>query len=95
MLVLSYYRESHALRIVHNMIDVLQIRDEHSNGWMLWSDRVFYICDDGQTRSLTELFGSGLPFSVALFLSAVQFVSAPHVRRFMRGAFPGEEEISS
>jgi hypothetical protein len=94
VLILSHYHEPHALRIVHNMIDVLRIRDEHANGWRLWSDRVFYACDDGRTRSLTELFGAKPPFSVALFLGAVQFASAPQVRRLMRGAFPAEEKIS-
>ena len=94
VLILSHYHESHALRIVHNMIDVLRVREEHANGWRLWSDRVFYTCDDGQTRSLTELFGARPPFTVALFLGAIQFAAAPHVRRFMRGAFPEEDEIS-
>jgi hypothetical protein len=91
VLILSHYHESHTLRIVHNMIDVLRIRDEHANGWRLWSDRVFYVCDDGHARSLTELFGARPPLAVNLFLGAVQCASAPWVRRLMRGAFPAEE----
>ena len=85
--VLRHYREQYTLRILHNMIDVLRTYERHANGWRLWSDRVFYLCHDGQTRSLTELFGERPPAAVALFVGAMKFASAPLVRRFLRGAF--------
>ncbi len=94
MLVLRHYQESYALRIVHNMVDVLRTYEQHANGWRLWSDRVFYLCDDGCTRSLTELFGDRPPAPVALFVGAMQFAAVPRVRRFLRGAFAGAEEVT-
>jgi hypothetical protein len=94
VLILRHYRESFTLRIVHNLIDVLRTYERHANGWRLWSDRVFYLCDDGNTRSLTELFGAKTPAPVALFLGAVQFASAPHIRRLVRGAFSLGEEVA-
>jgi len=92
--VLRHYREQYAQRILHNMIDVLRSYERHANGWVLWSDRVFYLCHDGQTRSLTQLFGERPPAAVALFVGAMKFASAPRVRRFLRGAFAGPEEVT-
>jgi hypothetical protein len=92
--VLRHYREPYPLRILHNMIDVLRTYERHANGWLLWSDRVFYLCHDGHTRSLTELFGKRPPAPVALFVGAMKFAAAPRVRRFLRGAFAGPEEVA-
>lgn len=94
VLVLSHYQESYALRIVHNMVDVLRTYEGHANGWRLWSDRVFYLCDDGHTRSLTELFGERTPAPVALFVGAMRFAAVPRVRRFLRDAFAGAGEVT-
>jgi hypothetical protein len=91
--VLRHYQEPHVLRIVHNMLDVLRTYEHHANGWRLWSDRVFYLCDDGCTRSLTELFGERTPAPVAFFVGAMQLAAAPRVRRLIRGAFAGAEEV--
>ena len=94
VLVLRHYREPYALRIFHNMMDVLRTYERHANGWKLWSDRVFYLWHDGQARSLTELFGSKTPGAVRLFVGAVQFASEPRIRRALRGAFAGGEEVT-
>jgi len=92
--VLRHYREQYALRILHNMIDLMRTYERHANGWPLWSDRVFYLCEDGQTRSLTELFGERTPAAVRVFVGAMKFASAPRVRRFLQGAFSGPEEVT-
>lgn len=94
VLVLRHYREQYPLRILHNMMDVLRTYEQHANGWLRWSDRVFYLCHDGQTRSLTQLFGERPPAAVALFVGAMQFASLPRVRRFLRGAFAAPEEVT-
>ncbi len=91
--VLRHYLEPYALRIIHNMVDVLRTYEHHAKGWRLWSDRVFYLCDDGCTRSLTELFGQRTPAPVAFFVGAMQLAAAPRVRRFLRGAFSSAEEV--
>ncbi|HEX5226766.1 MAG TPA: hypothetical protein VFW44_03615 [Bryobacteraceae bacterium] len=94
VLVLRHYREPYALRIFHNMMDVLRTYERHANGWKLWSDRVFYLWRDGQAHSLTELFGDKTPGAVRLFVGAVQFASEPRIRRVLRGAFAGAEEVT-
>ncbi len=92
--VLRHYLEPYTLRVVHNMVDVLRTYEHHANGWRLWSDRVFYLCDDGRTRSLTELFSHRTPVPVAVFVGAMQLAAAPRVRRLIRGAFANAEEVS-
>jgi hypothetical protein len=94
VLILPQYRESYMMRIVHNLIDVLRTYDRHANGWRLWSDRVFYRCDDGVIRSLTDLFGSKPPVPVAAFVGALQFASTPWIRKLLRGASQGGEEVT-
>lgn len=91
--VLRHYREPYTLRLLHNMIDILRTYERHSMGWQLWSDRVFYLCQDGQARSLTELFGQRTPAAVSLFVGAMKFASEPRIRRILRGAFAGPEEV--
>jgi hypothetical protein len=94
VLVLRHYREPHALRIFHNMVDVLRTYERHANGWRLWSDRVFYLWHDGQARPLTELFGDRTPGAVQLFVGVMKFAAAPRIQRFLRGAFANPEEVT-
>jgi hypothetical protein len=94
VLVLRHYREPYALRIFHNMIDILRTYEQHANGWKLWSDRVFYRWHDGNVKSLTESFGDRTPAAVALFVGAMKFAAEPRVRRFLRGAFATPEEVT-
>jgi hypothetical protein len=92
--ILRHYQENYALRITQNMMDVLRTYEQHANGWRMWSDRVFYLCDDGCTRSLTELFGERTPPAVSLFVGAMRFAGEPWIRRLLRGAFIGAEEMT-
>lgn len=92
--VLRQYQDSYALRIVHNMVDVLRTYERHANGSRLWSDRVFYLCDDGCARSLTELFGERTPAPVRLFVGAMRFAAVPRVRRFLSDTFAGAGEVT-
>lgn len=94
VLILNHYRQSHALRIFHHLVDTLRTYEQHPLGWKRWSDRVFYSCDDGCVRSLSELFGTKMPLPVAAFVGAMRFASSPQVQWILNGAFqPGEEVI--
>ena len=94
VLVLPHYREPHALRIVHNLIDVLRTYERHAKGWRLWSDRAFYRCDDGAVRSLTELFGSRIPAPIAVFVSVLRLFSTPRIQKWLKGAWPSGGEVT-
>ena len=91
--ILNQYRQSHTLRIVHGLMDALRTYERHPNGWKEWSDRAFYLCDDGRTRSLTDLFGQGMPLPVSVFLSAMRVAATPQVRWILNGAFQAGEEV--
>jgi hypothetical protein len=93
ILIMPQYRISHAVRIVQNLVDILRTQDRHTNGWRLWSDRVFYQCDDGQVRSLTTLFGNTPPASVSCFLGMVEFAARPRVRRLLHDVFSTGEGV--
>lgn len=93
VLILRTYRESHASRIAHNMMDILRTHEQHVHGWKLWSDRVFYDMEDGRLHSLTEWFGGRPPFAVAAFVGTLNLASLPHVRRWLRSGFWGREEV--
>jgi hypothetical protein len=94
VLVLPHYRESHCLRIAHNLIDALRTYERHPMGWRLWSDRAFYTCDDGSVRSLTQWFGSRPPVAVSAFVGTLRLFSAPGLRKLLKGAWTGGEEVT-
>jgi len=83
VLVTVQYTEPFALRILHSIEQILADHHEHGMGWRHWSDRVFYRCDDGVVRSLTELWGNNGPVAVRTFVSGVQILHKP----LLRGAF--------
>ncbi len=88
VLITEQYRQPHASRILHNLVDVMQPYQNHGYGWREWPDRVFFQCPDNVVRSLRELWGDKLPLPVRIFdsiirvagqapvLSAVRAVSA-------------------
>lgn len=94
VLILPHYRESHASRIAHNMIDILRTQEQHVHGWKLWSDRAFYQLENGKTQSLTEWFGPRTPLAVTAFVRTLEFAAAPPVRRWLRSGFLGREEVA-
>lgn len=91
VLIMKHYRESLFTRILHNMADILRTHEAHAQGWRLWSDRVFYQFEEGEVRSLTQIFGLGTPAPIRIFVGGVQFVSQPLFRRWLRDAFAQRE----
>jgi hypothetical protein len=85
------YMEPLAMRILENLEDILQDYDNHVYG-KHWRDRVFYVCDDGVTRSLGELWGSD-PLAVRLFTSGVTLLRHPQFKQAFRMAFAKQEEV--
>lgn len=92
--ITNSYREPFRLRILRSLEEVLQDYDTHGRGWRHWSDRVFYHCDDGIVRSLTELFPNRLPSAVQLFVNSIAFSRYHGFRRAFRFAFPTQHEFA-
>jgi hypothetical protein len=85
------YMEPLATRILENIEDVLQDYDNHVYG-RHWSDRAFYLCDDGVTRSLKTLWGTE-PLAVRLFTNGVNLMRNPRFKHAFRLAFAKREEV--
>lgn len=93
ILFLPQYRENRALRVTHQIWEVLREDATHGLGWRFWNDRIFYECRDGQIRSLRELWGEDAPLLVRCFIGAIDLVSQAPLRRALRAAFPPSEEM--
>jgi hypothetical protein len=94
VLVTAEYMEPFALRILHNIEQVLADHETHGNGWRRWSDRVFYACDDGAVRSLSELWGNRGPVAVRTFVRGVQILRAPPLRGAFRTMLGGRRGVA-
>jgi hypothetical protein len=82
------------LRVLHNIEQILAEHEAHGMGWRRWSDRVFYACDDGVVRSLTELWGNGGPMAVQTFVTGVQMLRQPLLRGAFRTMFGGRRGVA-
>jgi hypothetical protein len=56
VVVMPQYRGPVGARVLATIREVLSDQPEHSLGWTRWSDRVFRVGDDGNTRSYSDLF---------------------------------------
>jgi hypothetical protein len=95
VLITKQYRDAFAVRIVQSIEDILGQHDNHALGWRHWSERVFYECQDGVTRSLAELWGKGEPLAVRLFVGGIGLLRHPHFKQALRLAFARREEVVS
>jgi len=82
VLVTFRYMEPFSLRILENLQQILANQEAHGLGWKRWSERVFYISEDGVTRSLAALWKQE-PAAVRIFVSSVRLLR----HRTLRGAF--------
>jgi hypothetical protein len=94
VLVTVQYTEPFTLRILHNLEQILADHEAHGLGWRRWSDRVFYACDDGVVRSLTELWGNHGPMAVRTFVRGVQILHAPPLRGAFRTMLGGRRGVA-
>jgi len=94
VLVTNQYREPFQLRVIQGLSEIMQDHENHGRGWRLWSDRVFYRCDDGVVRSLTNLFSNHTPTAVDLFVRGISLVRHRGVWNTFRVAFPRRQELA-
>jgi hypothetical protein len=94
VLFMGQYREALKLRIVQNMCDILEDDPRHSLGWTKWSDRVFYLTDEGIDKSVNELWGKRFPPVVNHFVSLMSLARHSHIQWVLRCAFAREQEIA-
>ncbi len=80
------------MRILQNLEDILGDFEDHVYG-KHWSDRTFYLCDDGITRPLSRLWGTE-PLAVRLFTRGVNLLRHPHFKQAFRAAYAKREEVT-
>jgi hypothetical protein len=94
VLFLQQYREPLKMRILENMADILEDDPAHGMGWVKWSDRVFYLTDEGEIKSLNELWGRKFPNVVNRFVSLMSLVRHRRVRSALRLALNEKQEFA-
>ena len=94
VLFLPQYCEPLRMRIVQNMCAILEDDAAHALGWTRWSDRVFYLTDDGAAKSLTELWGGGAPRVVNRFIGLVSLLRHKPVQSALRRALMDNQEFA-
>ncbi len=72
---LPQYKDAFNLGIVRSLCEVMREDPAHELGWTRWSDWVFYLCDDGQERSLSKLWAAKIPAVVNQFVALMGLVS--------------------
>jgi len=91
--VTTQYRQAHASRILHNIVDVLGCYDNHGFGWREWPDRVFYNCKDDVVRSLRELWGDRSPGAVQVFDRFMRLAGNGPVRNAVRAVSGRAQQV--
>ena len=92
ILSMPQYEDSLRLRIVQNIGDILREDDTHSMGWKCWSDRVFYRCEDGEVRSISQLWGKSAPSVVNWCIGLIRLAENRRMRGALRIALAGKQE---
>jgi hypothetical protein len=94
VLFLPQYREGLKMRIIENMCDILEDDPNHARGWVRWSDRVFYLTDEGIDKSLSEFFNGRFPGVVNRFVSLMSLAKHRRVRFALRAALNEKSEFA-
>jgi hypothetical protein len=94
VLFLEQYREPLRMRIIENMCDILEDDPNHGMGWVRWSDRVFYLTDEGDVKSLNVLWGRKFPNVVNRFVSLMCLAKHAKVRSALRVALNEKREFA-
>ena len=90
LLFMPHYREPFRLRYLEAIWDVLRDYPEHA-GRTRWSDRCFFVADDGQHLPLSSLWKGDEPLALKLFLASINLFGNSRVRSTLRSALSGNE----
>lgn len=93
VLFMQQYREPLNLRIIQNMCDILEDVPRHSLGQIHWSDRVFYLNDEDEVKSLRELWGKNFPSVVNQFVGLMTLARSSQIQSALRIAFSQKQEF--
>ncbi|MBS1874291.1 MAG: hypothetical protein JSU00_13830 [Acidobacteria bacterium] len=92
VLFTEHYFEAFPSRILQNVQDVMADHENHGHGWVRWSDRVFYVGDDGEARALRSLW-KHTPPAIQIFETGLRALRHPGLKMAFR-ALVREEAAS-
>ena len=84
VLYLPQYREPLRVRWLQTVWDIVRPYPEAREGWRHWSDRFFYLCDDGVQRSVAQVWKTSRPRLLDQMLGAVGISQFPGFRQALR-----------
>ena len=84
VLYLPQYREPLRLRWLQTVWDIVRSYPEAPEGWREWSDRFFYLCEDGVERSVAEIWKTSRPPFLNQILTAVGVAQYPGFRQALK-----------
>jgi hypothetical protein len=94
VLIRKQYREPLRLRTLQSLGEMLQNYPHPGRSWSRWTDRILYRCDDGEIRSVAEMFGARLPAHFELPAKAIGLLCHPNLRRTFRMLAPQGREFA-
>jgi hypothetical protein len=92
ILFLHQCSEPIRLRIMQGVLDVVRDYNDLPEGRRRWTDRVFYHCEDGIVRPLSELWVGDGPEIVRWFMVLVRLLESGPVRGALRAALAERQE---
>jgi hypothetical protein len=90
LLFMPHYREPFRLRYLEAIWDVLRDYDQYA-GRTRWSDRCFFVADDGKHLPLSSIWKGDEPLALKLFLAAINVFGNRRVRSTLRSTLSGNE----
>lgn len=90
LLFMPHYREPFRLRYMEAIWDVLRDYDQYA-GRTRWSDRCFFVADDGKHLPLSSLWNGNEPLVLKFFLTAINLFGNRRLRSTLRSTLSGNE----
>jgi hypothetical protein len=83
----SYQKEPFGLRMMQVAWDVLRDYPGHPAGRVHWTDRVFFVCDDGVARPLARCFPAGEPQELRVLTGVMRQLEGQPWRALLHAAW--------
>ena len=90
VLFMPHYRDPFRLRYMEAIWDVLRDYDQYV-GRTRWSDRCFFVADDGKHVPLSSLWNGNEPLALKFFLAAINLFGNRRLRSTLRSTLSGNE----
>jgi hypothetical protein len=89
---LPQYREPLALRVMEASWDILRPYPEYP-GREHWTDRVFYRCEDGVARPVSQIWAGRVPLVIRPVTTLLQFSIRPGLKAAFRYLLSRQDEV--